>query len=137
MFPARHNRRNREAGDFLMKIKLKLVGLALLLTAVSGCEAFDRFEAWKMEALFGEPNPYNAQPVYAQPAYGQPVYYAQPMQAAPAYLPGQPVPPGYVQVVPQGAQPGVTVAPPMVPAVPTLAQPAQPTPAQALLPPAN
>ncbi len=70
----------------------KLIQLMAMLTGLgclAGCEAFDRFEAWKMEAVFGVPNPYNAQPMYGNP-YGpsQPMYANAPPQG---YAPQQPV----------------------------------------------
>ena len=138
-----------------MRIMLKLTFVTVALVGLTGCESFDRFEAWKMEAIFGVPNPYNAEPVYGQPQYGQPVYaqpmygqpvYGQPVYGQPVYgqptmyygqpaptmqpapiVSGQAVPAGYVQVVPQAVVP----QPAMQPLVQPVSQP------QALLPPAS
>ena len=110
----------------LVRLSAVLAGLAVL----AGCETFDRFEAWKMEALFGVPNPYNAQPLYGNPYGPQPPMYAgappqgypqpSPYAAPPGayYLPGQPVPQGYVAVTPQTAvQPVAQPAQPVQPIV--------------------
>jgi len=99
-----------------MRKILKVTWVSFGMLLLTGCESFDRFEAWKMETFFGEPNPYKMPPpgtypyapaAYAnQPLPGQPMYATQPMTVPAGSIqlqPGQPVPPGYAIVQPQAA----------------------------------
>jgi hypothetical protein len=67
--------------------RMRIVLPAVLATlAFSGCESFQRFEAWKRETFLGEPPMQAAAPTYPMPGYQQANYQQQPaaMQTAAA-----------------------------------------------------